>query len=117
MDTKGKLYSEKRGKKRVLKEFMVLYKLMPKKITMETVRKNGKTCDVSLSGIKIEGESVGDVGDIIRLEIFGKNKNDLLIVLAEIRWVKKAADKFQFGVKFIGLREEEAETLEEMLTN
>jgi hypothetical protein len=115
MDKKGKMYVEKRSHKRHNKEFLILYKLMPKKISVETIRKQGKSEDVSLGGIKIQGDAVGEIGDIIRCEIFGRDKNDLIIVLAQIMWVKIKGTASEFGVKFIGLREEEAESLEDML--
>ena len=115
MNNKGKMYAEKRSHKRHNKEFLILYKLMPKKISVETIRKQGKSTDVSLGGVKIQGEAVGEVGDIIRCEIFGKDKKDLIIVLAEIKWVKTAGKVYEFGVRFLGLREEEAESLEDML--
>lgn len=115
MSNSGKMYVEKRTHKRHDKEFLILYKLMPKKITAETIRKQGKSADVSVGGVKIQGEAVGEVGDIIRCEIFGKDKKDLIIVLAEIKWVKAAGKVYEFGVQFVGLREEEAENLEDML--
>lgn len=115
MNNKGKMYVEKRNHVRHDKEFLILYKLMPKKITVETIRKQGKSSDVSLGGVKIQGEVVGEPGDIIRCEIFGQDKKDLLIVLAEIKWVKNSGTNYEFGVEFVGLREEEAESLEDML--
>ncbi len=115
MSNQGKMYVEKRTHKRHDKEFIILYKLMPKKITVETIRKQGKSSDVSIGGVKIHGEVVGEPGDIVRCEIFGKDKQDLIIVLAEIKWVKKAGPIYEFGVQFVGMREEEAESLEDML--
>jgi hypothetical protein len=115
MQGKGKLFMEKRSHKRHSKEFLVLYKIMPKKVSVETVRKHGKSKDVSLGGIRIEGDHVGEPGDIVRVEIFGRDKKDLIIVLAEIKWITELENGCQFGVKFIGLREEEMETLEDML--
>lgn len=115
MEGKGKLYMEKRSHKRRTREFLVLYKIMPKKVSVETVRKQGKSKDISLGGIRIEGDHVGEPGDIVRVEIFGKDKKDLIIVLAEIKWITELENGCQFGVKFIGLREEEMETLEDMM--
>ena len=115
MNVKGKMYVEKRSHKRHDKEFLILYKLMPKKISVETIRKQGKSSDVSIGGVKIIGETVGEPGDIIRCEIFGRDKKDLVIVLAEIKWVKNSGKGYEFGVQFVGLREEEAESLEDML--
>jgi hypothetical protein len=115
MQGKGKIFSEKREHKRHTKEFLVLYKIMPKKVSVETVRKQGKSLDVSTGGIRIEGDLVGAPGDIVRIEIFGRNKKDLIIVLAEIKWVNDNGNGCQFGVQFIGLREEEIETLEDMM--
>lgn len=115
MQGKGRIYTEKREHKRHTKEFLVLYKIMPKKVSTETVRKQGKSLDVSTGGIRIEGDIVGNPGDLIRVEIFGKNKKDLIIVLAEIKWINNTGNGGQFGVQFVGLREEEIETLEDMM--
>jgi len=40
----------------------------------------------------------------------GRDKNDMIIVHAEIKWVKTAGDIYEFGVQFVGLCEEEAGT-------
>jgi|ERR1035437_741761 hypothetical protein len=115
MNTKGRMYVEKRSNKRHEKEFIIFYKIMPKKISVETIRKQGKSADVSIGGVRVKGEAIGVPGDIIRCEIFGRDKKDIIIVLAEIKWVKSDGNMHEFGVQFVGLREEEAESLDDML--
>jgi c-di-GMP-binding flagellar brake protein YcgR len=116
MESKGRLFLEKREQKRFSKHFVIHYKIMPKNVAVETARTQGKSLDISLGGIRIEGEAAGQPGDIMRIEIFGRDFQDNVTVLAEIRWVNKKSKNYEFGVKFVGVREEEEFTLEELLT-
>ncbi len=115
MEPKGKIYLEKRTHIRMVKELTIHYKVMPKKVSAETERGPGKSLDISLGGVKLDGVVPAETGDILRVEIFGTDPKDNVTVLAEVRWVKKIDKKYEFGVKFVGLREEEAATLEELL--
>lgn len=109
---KGTLYLEKRKHARHQKEFHVTYKLMPKGFEPTEDNKTGKLKDISFGGLRIEGDVIGKAGDLIRIEIKSKSH---VTFLAEIRWTKKEGSRGQFGLQFIGLREEDELTIEELL--
>jgi c-di-GMP-binding flagellar brake protein YcgR len=110
---KGTLFFEKRKHTRHDKELSVSYKLMPKGFEPTTEHKSGKVKDISLGGLRVEGDIQGKTGDLIRIEVSDKNSSSFL---AEIKWVKKEASGFQFGLQFIGVREEDQQTIEELLS-
>jgi|GEM_PF-3808991 len=108
---KGKLYIEKREHERVEKKFDVQYSKVAKEFTSETVTKEGKSLDISAGGVRIEGESAGNQGEIIRLEII-RGIQRPVIVFAEIKWVKDN----QFGVSFLALKDDDRELIEKLLS-
>lgn len=110
---KGTLYIEKRKHARHDREFKVSYKLMPKGFEPTEDHKAGTLKDISFGGLRVEGDVVGKAGDLIRIEIKGKSH---VTFLAEIRWTKKDQHKGQFGLQFVGLREEDEITIEELLS-
>ena len=111
----GKMFVEKRKHQRVGKGFEISYKLIPKEISDETVREEGMTKDISLGGVRVEGELIGQLGDVLRVEINTKESSEATVVFAEIRWID-AASKF-FGLEFLALREHDQEILKKIIEN
>jgi c-di-GMP-binding flagellar brake protein YcgR len=115
-DTKGTLYIEKRKHRRVFKQYDVRYKLMPKDVTAQNAKLNGKSQDISVGGIRIEGEVIGNEGDIIRLEL-DTGKTDHIVVFAEIRWIRRENDgEGQLGLQFLALKEEDIEVIKQIIS-
>ncbi len=113
--TEGKLFIEKRKFKRVEKSFPVKYKLMPKDNIIEFKKNEGLTKDISLGGIKIEGEPIGIIDDIIRIEfIIGDNDNPI-VTFGEIKWIKEIDNKKQFGIEFLTLRDEDKQIIKKII--
>lgn len=114
-DTKGTLYLEKRKHRRVYKQYDVCYKLMPKEATSQHPKISGKSQDISVGGIRIEGEIVGNDGDVIRLEMDIGN-NDHIVIFAEIKWIRKEKEKYgQLGLQFLALKEEDIEVIKNII--
>ena len=112
MDNKGKLFIEKRKHKRSLKKYDVRYKLMPKEMTAQQSKLGGISIDISMGGVRIDGEVVGQEGDVLRLEIDTGRPEGAIVVFAEIRWIKKGKDKKgELGLQFLALREEDLDTI------
>ena len=114
-DTKGTLYLEKRKHRRVFKQYTVRYKLMPKDVTVQNNKLSGKSQDISIGGIRIEGEVIGAEGDIIRLEL-DTSGSDHIVIFAEIRWIRKESGKDgQLGLQFLALKEEDIEIIKQII--
>lgn len=112
MENTGKLYIEKRHHERIDKQYNVRYKLMPKELSAQQSKIDGKSSDISAGGIRVEGEPVGRENDVIRLEIDTGKTDESIIVFAEIRWIKKSKDKTgQMGLQFLALREEDVDII------
>ncbi|MCX8093890.1 MAG: PilZ domain-containing protein [Candidatus Goldbacteria bacterium] len=111
----GKLYIEKRKFKRVIKSFPIKYKLMPKDNIIESKKNEGKTKDISLGGVRIEGEIIGNVDDIIRIEFTLKDNDNPIITFAEIKWIKEINGIPQFGVEFLTLKNEDKQIIEQLI--
>jgi hypothetical protein len=108
---KGKLYIEKRKHKRVDKKYEINYMLVPKELTSQIKRALGISRDISMGGIRVEGEILGTQGDVIKAEI--NTADNHLIVFAEIKWIKK--DEKQFGLSFLSLKADDEEIIEGMV--
>jgi c-di-GMP-binding flagellar brake protein YcgR len=116
-DTKGTLYLEKRKHRRVFKQYDVRYKLMPKDVTAQNTKFSGKSQDISIGGIRIEGEVIGSEGDIIRLELETGN-SDHIVIFAEIRWIRREANKEgQLGLQFLALKEDDVELIKQIIAD
>lgn len=113
--TEGKLYIEKRKFRRVEKSYPVTYKLMPKDNIIGSKKNEGKTKDISIGGIRIEGKAIGDIDDIIRIEFTIKDKNNPIITFAEIKWIKEIDGAQQFGVEFLTLKNEDKQIIERLI--
>lgn len=110
----GNMFVEKRKHRRIGKLLFVNYKLMPAENLIEPVKKDGQTHDLSLGGVRIEGEPVGNVGDVLRVE-FLIGDGHPVTTFAEIKWIKGADENSQFGVEFMTLKHEDQKMLEEMI--
>ena len=108
----GKLFIEKRKHKRVEKELSVLYKLVPKDNNTAAMRLEGKSKDLSSGGLRIEGEPVGVVEDVLRLEFTLDGSN--VITFAEIKWIREVEGKKQFGIEFLALKNEDKEKIDKL---
>jgi c-di-GMP-binding flagellar brake protein YcgR len=116
-EKKGTLYLEKRKHRRVFKQYDVRYKVMPKEITSQNNKLSGKSQDISVGGIRVEGEIVGNEGDIIRLELDTGN-SDHIVVFAEMRWIRReSGDEGQFGLQFLALKEEDVEAIKKIIAD
>ena len=116
-DTKGTLYIEKRKHRRVFKQYDVRYKLMPKDVTAQNTKLTGKSMDLSIGGIRIEGEVIGNEGDIIRLEL-DTGGAEHIVVFAEIRWIRREKDGVgQIGLQFLALKEEDVEVIKQIIAD
>jgi|YelNatPaOPRAMG01_1025707.scaffolds.fasta_scaffold145554_2 c-di-GMP-binding flagellar brake protein YcgR len=113
----GNIFIEKRQHKRIEKKFKVIYKLIPDTKEIEVIKKEGKSYDVSVGGIRIVGEPVGKEGDVIRVEIIVDEKQPPIVSFAEIRWLKKEGAESQFGIKFLMLKESDRKILEDMISS
>jgi len=111
----GKLSYEKRKHERKEKVFDVTYKLMPKNMQENHPQKKGKTQDLSIGGLKIDGELIGHEGDVLRIEFTPKHGENPITVLGEIKWIRKANGTGQFGLAFVKLQVDEKITIEEIL--
>jgi hypothetical protein len=113
----GSMFIEKRKHKRVEKEYAVRYKLMPKDNMIESLKKDGSGKDVSVGGIRIEGEPAGTVNDVLRVEFTCGGIEEPVITFAEIKWIKEVKGATQFGVEFLALKQSDKEALEKMINS
>ena len=111
----GNMYIEKRKHKRVEKQYGVRYKLMPKENLMDAVKKDGSGKDLSIGGIRIEGEPVGAVNDVLRVEFSLEGIEEPVMTFAEIKWIREVDGATQFGVEFLALKASDKEELERII--
>lgn len=115
----GHLFIERRKFKRVDIDYKINYKLIRgeevKEFKKAIMKKEGKTSDISLGGIKVYGEMDGMVGDIIRLEIEINGRDEPITTFAEIKWIKQEKDKKVFGLEFLILKDADKKTIEEIV--
>lgn len=111
--TDGILFIEKRKYKRVEKELNVSYKLVPKDNIKTFVSLEGKTKDISTGGIRISGDPLGEVGDVIRIEVGFEGAD--IITFAEIKWIRSVNGAKQFGIEFLVLKNEDKEKIQKLV--
>ncbi len=109
------MFIEKRKFRRVEKKFEARYKLMPKDNMTEALKKEGSGLDVSVGGIRIEGDPMGNVGDVIKIEFIFQGLSVPVVTFAEIKWIRQIDGKPQFGVEFLALKESDKEALDKAL--
>ncbi len=118
-ENKGKLFIEKRKHRRIYKQYDVRYKLMPKEATTKAPKIEGKSLDISVGGIRIEGDVLGNEGEIIRVEIdTGTGSGEFIVVFAEIRWIRRESaggKSGQLGLQFLALKQEDVETIKKIV--
>ena len=107
----GELYIEKRKHKRIDKKYKVNYRLIlgedeAREIKKSSVRDTGTSSDISLGGVRVEGEVSGSPEDIVRLEINPGDGSDPITTFAEIKWVRDGEGGVKtFGLEFLILKE------------
>ncbi|HDQ25748.1 MAG TPA: PilZ domain-containing protein [bacterium] len=116
----GELYVERRRHKRIDRKFSVNYKIInaedeAQEIRKSAVRKQGLSSDISLGGIKVEGEMAGAKGDIIRIEVVIEEQPEPVTTFAEVKWVREENGSRSFGLEFLILREADKEKIEKLL--
>lgn len=116
----GNLFIERRKFKRVDFNYRITYKLIRGEDEVQELRKailkkEGKTTDISLGGIKVYGEMDGLQGDILRLEIHIEGRDEPITTFAEIKWIKQKKDKKIFGLEFLILKDADKKTIEEIV--
>jgi hypothetical protein len=111
----GSMFIEKRKFKRIEKEYAVRYKLMPKDNLIEAMKKDGEGKDISIGGIRIEGEPVGTANDVIKVEFIIEGIAEPIITFAEIKWIREVKGAMQFGVEFLALKATDKEALEKVI--
>lgn len=114
----GNLYVERRRHKRAQKKCRVNYKLIMADEEAKEIRKNatriaGNSEDISVGGIKIDGDIQGETGDIIRLELMIEGRQEPVVTFAEVKWV--APSKKNFGVEFLILKDGDKQAIEDIL--
>lgn len=111
----GSMFIEKRKFKRIEKEYSVRYKLMPRDNMIDAIKKDGSGKDISIGGIRIEGDPVGNVNDVIRVEFVLEGIEEPIVTFAEIKWIRDVNGKMQFGVEFLALKASDKEELEKVI--
>jgi c-di-GMP-binding flagellar brake protein YcgR len=113
--TEGEIFIEKRKHKRAFVTYTVKYKLMPKENSTEAMKMDGMSKDISLGGVRIEGKSIGEIGDVIKLEFTTSVKPAPITAFAEIKWQRKVDGGDQFGLEFLAIKEEDKEIIEQII--
>jgi c-di-GMP-binding flagellar brake protein YcgR len=113
----GDMFIEKRKFKRRDKHYSISYKLMPKDNAIEAVRKNGKSRDISVGGIRVEGEPVGQPDDVLRIEFNLEGREEPVVTFAEIKWIRDIDGINQFGVEFLALKNGDKEMIEQIVND
>ena len=111
----GDLHLEKRKFKRAYVQYPVKYKLMPRENSIAATKLDGMSRDISISGVRIEGDIAGEAGDVIKLEFKTEYKDEPIMAFAEIKWLKEVAGQKQFGLEFLALKEEDKNLIEKMI--
>jgi len=111
----GQMFVEKRKFKRKEKLFFINYKLMPKDNDLEALRKEGQSQDISIGGVRIAGEPVGEIGDIIRIDFRIETKEEPIVTFAEVKWIRDTDEGKQFGVEFMALKKDDEAAIEKVI--
>lgn len=119
---KGELYIERRKHKRVEKKYTVSYKVITssdevQEIKKSTIRASGESTDISLGGVKVEGEVAGGrPDDIIRVEISVDDDKEPITTFAEIKWVREEqGGRKSFGLEFLILKDSDKELINSII--
>jgi hypothetical protein len=121
MDSKGELYIERRKHKRVDKKFTIHFRVISAAAEAEAIRKSStkapaESTDISIGGVKVEGELAGKQDDIIRLEVHVEGRKEPITTFAEIKWVRETPDhKKSFGLEFLILKDSDRELLNSII--
>lgn len=118
--TEGELYIERRKHKRIDRNFRVNYKLIKGEEEIKEIRKNitkqeGNSADISLGGIKVDGEMPGNIGDVIRVEVIVEGRKDPITTFAEVKWIKGQGAGRSFGLEFLILKDADKQMIEEIM--
>jgi c-di-GMP-binding flagellar brake protein YcgR len=116
----GELYIERRRHKRVERKFRVIYKVIKGEDEVKEIRKNitkqsGESTDISLGGIKVDGDIPGNQGDVIRLEVVVEGRKEPITTFAEVKWIKGEGTAKSFGLEFLILKDADKQVIEEIL--
>jgi c-di-GMP-binding flagellar brake protein YcgR len=116
----GELYIERRKHKRIEKKFRVNYKVINAEEEVREIKRNilkqaGETTDISLGGIRVDGEMTGAQGDVIRLEIAVEGRKDPITTFAEVKWIREENKQMKFGLEFLILKDADKQMIEEMI--
>lgn len=111
----GELHLEKRKFKRAYIQYPVKYKLMPRENSIAAIKSDGMSRDLSIGGVRVEGQIAGVAGDVIKLEFKTEYKEDPITAFAEIKWLKEIDGVKQFGLEFLALKEEDKNLIEKMI--
>ena len=111
----GEMYVERRAHKRAYRKFKVIYKLLPDENLLSMEKKFGVSQDVSLGGVRIQGEPAGLIGNVVKIEIPIENREEPVVSFAEVKWIKGDGPTAQFGVEFLMLKENDAKLIDSMI--
>jgi len=116
----GELYIERRKHKRIDRKYRVNYRLIKGEEEIKEIRKNitkqeGESADISLGGIKVDGEMPGLAGDVIRIEVVIEGRKEPITTFAEVKWIKGFGNDRSFGLEFLILKDADRQLIEEIM--
>lgn len=111
-ENKPRLEQRKFKRASVIKS--VKYSLISKENSNDSSINYGVSVNLCIGGIRIDGASVGDIGDVVKLEFHIDKKEDAIAAFAEIKWIKKIDDTKQFGLEFLALKENDIKAIDEL---
>jgi c-di-GMP-binding flagellar brake protein YcgR len=118
---KGELYIERRKHKRVDRKYTINYRVISAAAEAEAIKKSSvksaaESNDISLGGLRAEGNIAGKQDDIIRVEVFLEGRKEPVTTFAEIKWVKELPDnKKSFGLEFLILKDSDKELINSII--
>jgi c-di-GMP-binding flagellar brake protein YcgR len=119
---KGELYIERRKHQRVDKKFIVSFRVITSSVEAREIKKSssrvsGESSDISLGGVKVDGDVAGGKpDDIIRVEIAVEGRKEPITTFAEIKWVREDKEgKKSFGLEFLILKDSDRELINEII--
>lgn len=118
--SEGELYLERRKHKRIDRNLKVSYKIIRGEEEVEEIKKNiikqtGKSTDISLGGIKVDGDIPGVQGDVIRIEVLLEGRKEPITTFAEVKWIKGEGASKSFGLEFLILKDVDKQAIEEII--
>ena len=116
----GELYIERRRHKRMDRNLKVNYKVIKGEDEVKEIRKNltkqaGESSDISLGGIKVDGEIPANTGDVIRLEVVIEGRKEPITTFAEVKWIKGQGSATSFGLEFLILKDADKQAIEDII--